>query len=68
MNQLNMKKKTKNCEMSPSFDFYIQSINTYTNRTTCTFTEAREFMEKNLAFTKTLFHLRYSKHFIYFLK
>lgn len=51
MNQLNMKKQTINCEMSPSFDFYIQSINTYTNRTTCTFTEAREFMEKNLAFT-----------------
>lgn len=44
-------KKTINCEMSPSFDFYIQSINTYTNRTTCTFTEAREFMGKNLAFT-----------------
>lgn len=44
-------KKTINCEMSPSFDFYIQSINTYTNRTTCTFTEAREFMEKNLALT-----------------
>lgn len=45
------KNKTINCEMSPSFHFYIQSINTYTNRTTCTFTEAREFMEKNLAFT-----------------
>lgn len=44
-------KKTINCEMSPSFDFYIQSINTYTNRTTCTFTEAQAFMEKNLAFT-----------------
>lgn len=51
MNQLNMKKQTINCEMSSSFDFYIQSINTYTNRTTFTFTEAREFMEKNLAFT-----------------
>lgn len=52
-------KKPINCEMSQFFYFYIQSVNTYTDRTTCTFTEAREFMGKNLAFTFTLFETFY---------